>query len=123
MGRDFLQCVVNLLEKDLGKCGPLSMVVDGVLTSTCDKIIKPIVSYAIFDAFTILKIFYIKNLWKLLFFVLFFFGIIVMLFFQNGFWFGVFWSLILFIPTIILSVKLSSLYKKFKQYPGHIHES
>lgn len=36
----------------------------------------------------------------------------------NGFWAGVGWCLLLFFPTIILSVKLSSLYQKSDPYPG-----
>ncbi|XP_071052205.1 prominin-like protein isoform X2 [Onthophagus taurus] len=39
---------------------------------------------------------------------------------MNGFWFVLFWSLLLFIVLIILSVKLASLYKKYDpySYPG-----
>ncbi|KAK9710586.1 hypothetical protein QE152_g25933 [Popillia japonica] len=33
---------------------------------------------------------------------------------QNGLWFVLFWSLLVFTITIILSVKLASLYKKFE---------
>lgn len=36
----------------------------------------------------------------------------------NGFWAGVGWCLLLFFPTLILSVKLSSLYQKSDPYPG-----
>lgn len=36
----------------------------------------------------------------------------------NGFWAGVGWCLLLFFPTIILAVKLSSLYQKSDPYPG-----
>ncbi|XP_014215519.1 prominin-like protein isoform X2 [Copidosoma floridanum] len=36
----------------------------------------------------------------------------------NGFWVSVGWCLVLFIPTIILCVKLSALYQKSDPYPG-----
>ncbi|XP_050510052.1 prominin-like protein isoform X1 [Diabrotica virgifera virgifera] len=38
----------------------------------------------------------------------------------NGFWVSLFASLLLFIPTIIVSVKLSSLYQKYKQYGQYV---
>ncbi|XP_044016661.1 prominin-like protein isoform X2 [Aphidius gifuensis] len=41
----------------------------------------------------------------------------------NGFWLSVGWCLIFFIPTIIISVKLSALYKKSDPYPGPLVES
>ncbi|XP_063234442.1 prominin-1-A isoform X3 [Bacillus rossius redtenbacheri] len=41
----------------------------------------------------------------------------------NGFWASIGWSLLLFIPAIILSVKLATLYKKSDPYPGPLVES
>ncbi|KAK0097136.1 hypothetical protein PV326_003197 [Microctonus aethiopoides] len=41
----------------------------------------------------------------------------------NGFWISVGWCLIMFIPTIILCVKLSALYQKSDPYPGPLVES
>ncbi|XP_037906561.1 prominin-like protein isoform X5 [Hermetia illucens] len=41
----------------------------------------------------------------------------------NGFWAGVGWCILLFLPTIIISVKLSSLYQKSDPYPGPLVES
>ncbi|XP_031777823.1 prominin-like protein isoform X3 [Nasonia vitripennis] len=41
----------------------------------------------------------------------------------NGFWASVGWCLILFIPTIILCVKLSALYQKSDPYPGPLVEA
>ncbi|XP_012256989.2 prominin-like protein isoform X2 [Athalia rosae] len=41
----------------------------------------------------------------------------------NGFWASVGWCLILFIPTIVLCVKLSALYQKSDPYPGPLVES
>ncbi|CAH1113631.1 unnamed protein product [Psylliodes chrysocephalus] len=38
----------------------------------------------------------------------------------NGFWVSLFSSLLLFIPTIIVSVKLASLYQKYKQYGQYV---
>ncbi|CAH1179762.1 unnamed protein product [Phaedon cochleariae] len=38
----------------------------------------------------------------------------------NGFWFTLLISVLLFIPTIIVSVKLASLYKKYKQYGPYV---
>lgn len=41
----------------------------------------------------------------------------------NGFWFSLMWCLLLFIPTIILSVKLATLYQKYEPYPGPLVEA
>ncbi|XP_018054393.1 PREDICTED: prominin-like protein [Atta colombica] len=41
----------------------------------------------------------------------------------NGFWASVGWCLILFIPTIMLCVKLSALYQKSDPYPGPLVEA
>jgi len=41
----------------------------------------------------------------------------------NGFWASIGWCLVLFIPVIILSVKLASLYQKSEPYPGPLVES
>ncbi|KAG8224847.1 hypothetical protein J437_LFUL005450 [Ladona fulva] len=42
---------------------------------------------------------------------------------QNGFWASIGWCIILFIPTIILSVILSGLYRKSDRYPGPLVET
>ncbi|XP_044252661.1 prominin-like protein isoform X2 [Tribolium madens] len=41
----------------------------------------------------------------------------------NGYWFGLFWSLVLFIPTIIVSVKLATLYQKHSPYSRDLVEA
>lgn len=41
----------------------------------------------------------------------------------NGFWAGVAWCLAIFLPTIVLCVKLSTLYHKSDPYPGPLVES
>ncbi|XP_070163104.1 prominin-like protein isoform X2 [Polyergus mexicanus] len=41
----------------------------------------------------------------------------------NGFWASVGWCLVLFIPTIVLCVKLSALYQKSDPYPGPLVEA
>ncbi|XP_058457209.1 prominin-like protein isoform X3 [Malaya genurostris] len=41
----------------------------------------------------------------------------------NGFWAGVGWCLAIFLPTIVLCVKLSTLYHKSDPYPGPLVES
>lgn len=41
----------------------------------------------------------------------------------NGFWLSLLLSLVLFIPTIIVSVKLASLYQKYKQFGGQYIET
>ncbi|XP_018571677.1 prominin-like protein isoform X3 [Anoplophora glabripennis] len=41
----------------------------------------------------------------------------------NGFWLSLLLSLVLFIPTIIVSVKLASLYQKYKQFGGQYVET
>lgn len=66
--------IVVQTKNNIGKCGPLSHVINATLTSTCDKILTPL----------------------------------------SGFWFSLFGSLILFFPTLIVSVKLANLYQKFK---------
>lgn len=40
----------------------------------------------------------------------------------NGFWAGTAWCVLLFIPTIVICVKLSSLYQKSDPYPGPLVE-
>lgn len=52
-----------------------------------------------------------------------FISIFTRLVFQNGFWFSILCSLVLFIPTIILSVKLGNLYQKLEPYPGPLVEA
>lgn len=41
----------------------------------------------------------------------------------NGFWASIGWCLVLFIPAIILSVKLAALYQKSDPYPGPLVEA
>ncbi|KAK5641503.1 hypothetical protein RI129_010050 [Pyrocoelia pectoralis] len=41
----------------------------------------------------------------------------------NGFWFSLMWCLLLFIPTIIFSTKLATLYQKYEPYPGPLVEA
>ncbi|XP_075231383.1 prominin-like protein [Lycorma delicatula] len=41
----------------------------------------------------------------------------------NGFWVSVGWILVLFIPAIVFSVKLASLYQKSDPYPGPLVEA
>ncbi|XP_030758746.1 prominin-like protein isoform X4 [Sitophilus oryzae] len=36
----------------------------------------------------------------------------------NGFWFSMFWSILLYIVTIVVAIKLATLYQKYKPY-GH----
>jgi prominin 1 len=50
--------------------------------------------------------------------IFFFFSLL-----QNGFWASIGWCLVLFIPAIILSVKLAALYQKSDPYPGPLVES
>jgi hypothetical protein len=42
---------------------------------------------------------------------------------QNGYWFSLFWSVLLFVPTIIVSVKLATLYKKRTSYSSDLVEA
>ncbi|XP_015838370.2 prominin-like protein isoform X2 [Tribolium castaneum] len=79
----YIDRVVTKTELEVGQCGPLSIVINATLTSTCDKILTP---------------------W-------------------NGYWFGLFWSLLLFIPTIIVSVKLATLYQKHSPYSRDLVEA
>lgn len=41
----------------------------------------------------------------------------------NGFWAGVGWCVLLFLPTLIICAKLSTLYQKSDPYPGPLVES
>ncbi|XP_055382529.1 prominin-like protein isoform X2 [Condylostylus longicornis] len=41
----------------------------------------------------------------------------------NGFWAGLGWCVMLFLPTLVISIKLSSLYQKSDPYPGPLVES
>ncbi|PSN40478.1 hypothetical protein C0J52_11617 [Blattella germanica] len=41
----------------------------------------------------------------------------------NGFWASIGWCLVLFVPAIVLSVKLAALYQKSDPYPGPLVES
>ncbi|XP_063917747.1 prominin-like protein isoform X2 [Zophobas morio] len=79
----YIDRVVDTTEYEVGQCGPLSLVINATLTSTCDKILLP---------------------W-------------------NGYWFGLFWSVLLFIPTIIISVKLATLYQKHSAYARDLVET
>ncbi|RZC39781.1 prominin-like protein, partial [Asbolus verrucosus] len=79
----YLDRIVDKTSVEVGECGPISLVINATLTSTCDKILLP---------------------W-------------------NGFWFGLFWSLLLFIPTIIVSVKLATLYQKHSAYSRELIEA
>lgn len=79
----YLDRIADKIENKVGQCGPMSLVVNATLVSTCEKILYPV----------------------------------------NGFWFGILWCLILFIPTIIVSVKLASLYQKHDNYPGTFVEA
>lgn len=86
----------------IGQCGPLSVTFNAVLISTCDKVLLPLVNVSH------------KNNSPVS---------VKIISFQNGFWFGLFWSLILFIPTIIVSVKLATLYQKYNPYSDHLTET
>jgi hypothetical protein len=79
----YIDRVVDKIKNDVGRCGPISLVIDATLTSTCDKILLP---------------------W-------------------NGYWFSLFWSVLLFVPTIIVSVKLATLYKKRTSYSSDLVEA
>ncbi|XP_068914419.1 prominin-like protein isoform X4 [Tenebrio molitor] len=79
----YIDRVVDKIKNEVGRCGPLSLVIDATLTSTCDKILLP---------------------W-------------------NGYWFSLFWSVLLFVPTIIVSVKLATLYKKRTSYSSDLVEA
>ncbi|XP_066257710.1 prominin-like protein isoform X2 [Euwallacea similis] len=77
---DFINRVTVHIEKKIGQCGPLSLVINGTLTSTCDKVLLP---------------------W-------------------NGFWFSLFWTIVLYVLTIIIAVKLANLYQKHKPYDHYV---
>jgi len=39
--------------------------------------------------------------------------------FKNGFWFGLGWGLLFFIPTIIIAIKTSNYYRKMNEEEGY----
>ncbi|XP_066159233.1 prominin-like protein isoform X2 [Euwallacea fornicatus] len=77
---EFIDRVKDHVENKIGQCGPLSLVINGTLTSTCDKVLLP---------------------W-------------------NGFWFSLFWTIVLYVLTIIIAVKLANLYQKHKPYDHYV---
>ena len=107
-----MQRVVDHTHTEVGKCWPLSRVYNATLIATCDEILNPFVSNSMCILLSA------KIVWphtincKILSF-----------FQQNGFWASVGWCLLLFIPTIILSVKLATLYQKSDPYPGPLVEA
>ncbi|XP_065156692.1 prominin-like protein isoform X3 [Atheta coriaria] len=43
----YLNRTADSIEKDVGQCGPLALVVNGTLTSTCDKILLPMTGFGV----------------------------------------------------------------------------
>lgn len=43
--------------------------------------------------------------------------------FQNGLWASVGWCVLLFLPCVVLSLVLASLYRKTDPYPGSLVET
>lgn len=107
---DFLERVIDHALFHVGRCTPVSNAYNATLVAGCSKILDPFVSDFNFapnlflshhrDAVTL----YLYDP-------------------QNGFWVSVGWCLILFIPTIVLCVKLSALYQKSDPYPGPLVEA
>ncbi|KAJ6641812.1 Prominin-like protein, partial [Pseudolycoriella hygida] len=79
----YVTIVLQGIQKDLGRCYPLSNVYKSMLVAGCNRVVDPF----------------------------------------NGFWLGVAWCTLLFLPTIIIAVKLSTLYQKSDPYPGPLVES
>lgn len=104
----YLTLVVNQTENDLGKCGPLANVYDAVRVAGCNRIVNPLVSIADGDHSNRKSI------------TLPYFDC---LYLQNGFWSGLICCILLFLPMIIFSLKLSTLYQKSDPYPGPLVES
>lgn len=100
--KGYLSLVINATKSDVGRCGPISNVYDSMIVATCNRVVDPFVRY--FKDCTI----FLDNINTL---------------FQNGFWAGVVFCVILFFPTIILSAKLSTLYQKSDPYPGPLVEA
>lgn len=79
---NYIKFIVDSIQNDVGKCGPIANVYQSGVTAVCNKFVDPL----------------------------------------NGFWAGTAWCVILFLPTIIICVKLSSLYQKSDPYPGPLVE-
>lgn len=79
----YLRFVINVVENELGQCGPLDNAYKSIVVAGCNRIVNPL----------------------------------------NGLWSGIIISVLLFLPAIIFSLKLSTLYKKSDPYPGHLVES
>lgn len=45
MVQDYIDFAMVNVQENIGKCGPLSLILNGTMTSTCDKIVKPIVRH------------------------------------------------------------------------------
>ncbi|XP_060522307.1 prominin-like protein isoform X2 [Cylas formicarius] len=76
----YIYRIADQVNNRIGECGPLNVVINATLISTCDKLLLP---------------------W-------------------NGFWFSLFWSLVLYVFTIVICVKLASLYQKYKPYGQYV---
>ncbi|KAK9883027.1 hypothetical protein WA026_001239 [Henosepilachna vigintioctopunctata] len=70
--KKYMDRVVNMTKKEIGKCGPVSNAFNATLTTVCDKIALQ----------------------------------------MNGLWFTLVCSMLVFLPTIVISVKLAILYQK-----------
>ncbi|XP_050307248.1 prominin-like protein isoform X2 [Anthonomus grandis grandis] len=72
----YIDRISDHIENKIGQCGPISLVFNSTVNSTCDKVLLPL----------------------------------------NGFWFSLFWTIILYIITIIVSIILANLYQRHKPY-------
>lgn len=45
--------------------------------------------------------------------------VLIVIFFQNAFWFSIGWGLLFFIPVIVVAVKLSKYYRKMDKCEGY----
>lgn len=111
---EFLEHLIKSIREQIGRCGPVSNAYNATLVAGCKRVLDPFVSHAAF-LFDFLDIRERTSKKKNLEYF--------QSFLQNGFWVSVGWCLILFLPTIVLCVKLGSLYQKSDPYPGPLVES
>lgn len=102
---------MNATENELGRCGPLANVYKSIVVAGCSRIVNPLVRFPYIQ-------FYCYLFDEMSFLISFFHEYL-----QNGLWAGIITCILLFLPAIIFSLKLSTLYQKSDPYPGPLVEA
>lgn len=107
----YLEHVIHQTKNELGRCAPLSQVYNATLVAACQRVVDPFVSMRLLPKWVEIDRSAVTDL-----------DLFSCSFLQNGFWVGVAWCVLLFLPTIVISAKLSTLYQKSDPYPGPLVE-